>query len=126
MNPGDLMYLLNPLKNKSAAHYWDGQDTLCRMFSTGGLTKRKQKIFNDPMGKPICLMCLNAQQKATMQPEPKVETCSNRFELISRWGQPVDKVWAHDMLERWLNQRLDAPAPNVYDDGIPAKGPEHE
>ena len=45
-----------------------------------------------------------------MQTEPlKVEVCANRFELISRWGQPVDKVWAHDMLERWLDQRLEAP-----------------
>ena len=56
---------------------------------------------------------------------PKVELCANRFELISRWGQPVDKVWARDMLELWLRQRLDATGPSVYDGGIPAKGPEH-
>jgi hypothetical protein len=64
MNPGDLMYLLNPKKNKSAAHHWDGRDTLCRLFSTGGLTKHKQEIFNSPMGKPICLMCSNVFRRA--------------------------------------------------------------
>jgi hypothetical protein len=117
------MYLLNPKKNKSAAHYWDGRDTFCRLFSTGGLTKRKQEVFNDPMGKPICLMCQNVQQRMTMQTEPlKVEVCANRFELISRWGQPVDKVWAHDMLERWLDQRLEAP--KDYD--APSERPQHE
>ena len=56
---------------------------------------------------------------------PKVEMCANRFELISRWGQPVDKVWARNMLERWLQQRLDLTDPSVYDGGILAKGPEH-
>jgi hypothetical protein len=60
------MYLLNPLKNKSAAHHWDGQDTLCRLFSTGGMTKRKQEVFDEPMGKPICLMCSNVFRRSKM------------------------------------------------------------
>jgi hypothetical protein len=51
----------------------------------------------------------------------KVETCANRFELISSWGEPVDKAWARDMLERWLEQRVDAQAPSVYDADIPPK-----
>lgn len=56
---------------------------------------------------------------------PKVEMCANRFELISSWGEPIDKAWARDMLERWLQQRLDSTAPCDYDHAIPAKGPEH-
>ena len=59
------------------------------------------------------------------QESPKVELCANRFELICRWGQPVDKAWARDMLERWLQQRLDLTDVSVYDGGIPAKGPEN-
>ena len=67
-----LMYLLNPLKNKSAAHHWDGHDTLCRLFSTGGMTKRKQEIFSDTMGKPICLMCSNVFRRSKMDvPMPR-------------------------------------------------------
>lgn len=59
-----------------------------------------------------------------MQPDPppKVEMCANRFELISRWGEPVDKAWARDMFERWLDQRVDLTDASVYDDLIPAKG----
>jgi hypothetical protein len=63
-------------------------------------------------------------QRTTMQldPPPKVEMCANRFELISRWGEPVDKAWARDMYERWLDQRVDLTDATVYDDLIPAKG----
>jgi hypothetical protein len=52
----------------------------------------------------------------------KIEMCANRFELISSWGEPVDKAWARDMFERWLNQRVDLTDASVYDDLIPAKG----
>ena len=52
----------------------------------------------------------------------RVEMCANRFELISSWGEPVDKAWARDMFERWLNQRVDLTDATVYDDLIPAKG----
>ena len=55
-------------------------------------------------------------------PPPKVEMCANRFELISSWGEPVDKAWARDMFERWLDQRVDLTDATVYDDLIPAKG----
>jgi hypothetical protein len=41
--------------------------------------------------------------------------CANRFELISRWGEPVDKEWARRMLDRWLDQRVDQPEASVYD-----------
>ena len=55
----------------------------------------------------------------------KVEMSANRFELISRWGQPVDKDWARDMFERWLNQRVDLTDATVYDSGVQAKGTDH-
>jgi hypothetical protein len=63
----------------------------------------------------------------TMQPkEPaRVEMSANRFELISEWGEPLDKDWARDMFERWLRQRVDLTRVSVYDGGIPAKGNEH-
>ena len=54
-----------------------------------------------------------------------IEMCANRFELISRWGEPVDKEWARRMLDRWLDQRVDLTRPTVYDGGIPSKGNEH-
>jgi hypothetical protein len=51
--------------------------------------------------------------------------CANRFELISRWGEPVDKEWARRMLDRWLDQRVDLTQPSVYDSGVQAKGTDH-
>ena len=59
-------------------------------------------------------------------PPPKVEMCANRFELISSWGEPVDKEWARDMFERWLMQRMDLIPAIVYDAGIPSKGVEND
>ena len=66
-------------------------------------------------------------QRTTMQPNPpaRIETCDNRFELISSWGEPVDKAWARDMFERWLNQRVDLTDASVYDSGVQAKGTDH-
>ena len=55
----------------------------------------------------------------------KVEMCANRFELISSWGEPVDKAWARDMFERWLDQRMDLTQPSVYDSGVQGKGTDH-
>ena len=55
----------------------------------------------------------------------RVEMCANRFELISSWGEPVDKDWARDMFERWLNQRVDLTETTVYDSGVQAKGTDH-
>lgn len=62
-----------------------------------------------------------------MQPDlpPKVEMCANRFELISSWGEPVDKAWARDMFERWLDQRVDLTDATVYDARVQGKGTDH-
>jgi hypothetical protein len=51
----------------------------------------------------------------------KVETCDNRFELIARWGQPVDDAWAHAELAKWLANR----GANDYDSGVNTKGDHH-
>ena len=56
----------------------------------------------------------------------RVEMCANRFELISRWGEPIDKEWARRMFDVWLEQRMDLTLPSVYDHGIPSKGVEHD
>lgn len=52
------MYLLNPNKHKSAAHLWTGSNTVCKMYGSGGMNKRRQKVSVITLGKPICTMCL--------------------------------------------------------------------
>lgn len=55
----------------------------------------------------------------------KVEASQNRFEVICRWGEPIDMDWTRSQLEAWLQRRMDASPATVYDAGIPAKGDEH-
>jgi len=61
INNGDMYmkYLVNPNKPASRAHLWDEGDTYCKMYSTGGMRKKKYKPTDDPQGKGICLMCQN-------------------------------------------------------------------
>lgn len=62
---------------------------------------------------------------ADLNPPAVIEMCANRFELISRWGEPVDKEWARRMLDRWLDQRVDLTHASVYDSGVQGKGTDH-
>ena len=56
-------YLIRDRGKKQRAHYWTGTDTLCRMWSTGGM-RRTQSFFvrDSPDGKEICWMCSNARR----------------------------------------------------------------
>ena len=58
------MFLLNPKKNKSAAHVWNGKDTVCKMYQTGGMRKSRYHLSATTMNKPICCMCLNVHAKS--------------------------------------------------------------
>lgn len=57
------MYLLNPNKNKSSAHLWLDNDTVCKMYSTGGMRKKRQQLSPTHLGKPICTMCIANNKK---------------------------------------------------------------
>jgi hypothetical protein len=54
-----MKYLFNPNKEYTAAHLWDDGDTYCKMFSTGGMSKRKTQVFDDPQERRVCVMCRN-------------------------------------------------------------------
>jgi hypothetical protein len=57
------MYLIRKRGNKQKAHIWNGEDTACRMWSTGGLKKELFVIDETSLGKDICVMCLNNNKK---------------------------------------------------------------
>lgn len=53
-------------RKNAVAHLWDGQDTICRLFSTGGLNDKfyqtaMSREHLDPEGKkielPVCKLC---------------------------------------------------------------------
>lgn len=50
-------------KNPKTAHMWLGNDTACRMYSTGGLVKSKYSLSNDKQDLRICQMCINKSQE---------------------------------------------------------------
>lgn len=52
-----MRYLIRKNKAKTK-HFWTGLDTLCRLYSTGGMNKHKFDIV-DECSLPLCRMCYN-------------------------------------------------------------------
>lgn len=52
------IYLIR-LRKPKVAHIWDGDDTLCRLASTGGLDKDRYKSSATPNNLKICKLCEN-------------------------------------------------------------------
>ena len=52
-------------KEYKKAHIWTGKDTICRMWSTGGLgyLSAGYCLFDNCAGREICTMCVNVQHK---------------------------------------------------------------
>ena len=53
-------FLFNERKPKNRYHAWNGADTACRMWSTGGIKQnRKGWVWSaaPPEGRELCLMC---------------------------------------------------------------------
>lgn len=48
-------------KHKTTAHIWDGEDTICGIYSRGGLDPDNYQITDSPRGKRICIYCEKAE-----------------------------------------------------------------
>ena len=51
------MYLIRNRGSKQKAHIWTGKDTVCRMWSTGGMKQKSFTVNKTTLGKDLCLMC---------------------------------------------------------------------
>ena len=51
------MYLIRNRGSKQKAHIWTGKDTVCRMWSTGGMKQESFTVNKTTLGKDLCLMC---------------------------------------------------------------------
>lgn len=52
------MFLLSKKRKLRPAHHWTGQDTICRLASTGGLNTDNYRLIDKlSPGHPICKMC---------------------------------------------------------------------
>ncbi len=55
-----MQYLIRDKGKNKAYHIWTGDDTACRMWSTGGMQKKKGYTLHDEtMGLRLCCMCEN-------------------------------------------------------------------
>lgn len=54
-----MKYLINLNKQTGKAHLWDDGDSYCKMYLTGGMTKKKYRVYPDSQNREICLMCRN-------------------------------------------------------------------
>ena len=67
-------YLIRDKGQKKAAHIWTGDDTACRMWSTGGLKQnRGYTLWPHTDGHEVCHMCANVAG----QPLPKADPHSH-------------------------------------------------
>lgn len=55
-------YLVRKRKPR-VAHIWIDTDTACRMYSTGGLMKKKYIVAYGATSLPICTMCGNVMMR---------------------------------------------------------------
>jgi hypothetical protein len=51
------MFILNPNKRESVAHLWLNGDTVCKLYSTSKMRKKKLKLSETTQGKKVCHMC---------------------------------------------------------------------
>jgi hypothetical protein len=56
-----MKYLIRKTGKKVKAHLWINGDTLCRMWSTGGLKQSRFEIRDDRGEHEICHMCRTAR-----------------------------------------------------------------
>lgn len=57
------MYLTRKGKSK-VVHIWNGKDTNCRMYSTGGMRQEKYHVVTELNGRKICELCESPREKA--------------------------------------------------------------
>ena len=60
-------YLIRSRKPK-VIHIWNGKDTACRLYSTGGLVKDRYIALSNPPNLPVCTMCKGATCVPTVKP----------------------------------------------------------
>lgn len=50
------MYLIKKVSD-GTAHYWTGFDTVCKLYSTSSMKKKKYSVSETNLGRRVCVMC---------------------------------------------------------------------
>ena len=63
-------FLIRKKRSKQkVAHYWNGADSYCRMWSTGGMRQSLYAVHAESSRLPICMMCKSVYDD--MNPAPQ-------------------------------------------------------
>jgi len=52
-----MQFFYNSKRPKTAAHIWTGEDTACKMLSTGGMSPGAKQLHLELDKRRVCLMC---------------------------------------------------------------------
>ena len=85
-------YLIPKRQTKKRAHLWTGTDTVCRMYSTGGLGKRHYVVSETQAGHDVCQNCMNIHLGI---PNPYYRPADNpgRDPELARAVETARKLW---------------------------------
>ena len=76
-------YLVRKRKPR-VAHIWIGTDTACRMYSTGGLAKKKYMVAYGPTSLAICTMCDNVRFRDSGEKDVVLDYLDRSRESLSK------------------------------------------
>lgn len=96
-----ITYLFRRAATGRTAHVWLGEDTACRMASTGGLNLKKYVKGNCPGSRTICKMCL----AVSMRDHPDVVKAFDNYKAwLDTLGtdelEELDRLFARIWSER--------------------------
>jgi len=63
-----MAFLIRRDGKKQRAHIWTGDDTACRMWSTGGLKQDRFEVCDNPRDREICFMCRMVEIREQLTP----------------------------------------------------------
>lgn len=105
---------------KRVAHLWDGEDTVCRLWSTGGIiSKDNYKVEDDPGDRRLCGMCVHNESQPSRHGRqskdrpvhlPTVKEIEDTMtpaggwtrDTLASWGVPwpPPKGWRQELIKR--------------------------
>lgn len=82
-----MQYYYNPKKKNTAAHIWVGNDTACRMLSTGGLKPGAKNIQNELDHRRVCQMCQTNAKKISQESNTVLDSHELNGDLHGQAGR---------------------------------------
>lgn len=76
-----MQYLIKLRKKSKVAHLWTGNDTVCKMASTGGLNTDDFQVI-DETNLRICKMCVTNDRKNTKRNSRPTDPITSEYLVV--------------------------------------------